>query len=266
MGVSVQQVIGFAPEIEDTTQSDHVIVSCCKARGRSTVSQQVCSAHAMDSSERWAKRFVSERGTAANCTKKRKDPACCPAAALVLRSWQMKTVVTIITLILLAFSPATAESAKTTAVPTTREVYFSPDGGCTAAIVIELSHAMSNVLVQAYSFTSKEIAKALTDAHKRGVKVQVILDKSNLTEKYSSADFIAHAGIPVLIDSEHAIAHNKIMVIDGTTVITGSFNFTKAAEEHNAENLLVIHETALARKYAENWQQHAAHSQAYAGR
>ena len=73
-------------------------------------------------------------------------------------------------------------------------------------------------------------------------------------------------GIPVQIDAKHAIAHNKIMVIDGQTVITGSFNFTTAAEEHNAENLLVIRSPELAAKYAANWKVHADHSDPYAGR
>jgi phosphatidylserine/phosphatidylglycerophosphate/cardiolipin synthase-like enzyme len=50
-----------------------------------------------------------------------------------------------------------------------------------------------------------------------------------------------------------AIAHNKVMVIDSRTVITGSFNFTKAAEESNAENLLVIDDAELAKKYTQNW-------------
>jgi phosphatidylserine/phosphatidylglycerophosphate/cardiolipin synthase-like enzyme len=143
------------------------------------------------------------------------------------------------------------------------EVYFSPKGGCTEAVVKALDGATNSVLVQAYSFTSAPIAKALVDAHKRGVKVQVILDDSQRTEKYSSADFVAHAGIPTLIDARHAIAHNKIMVIDGFKILTGSFNFTKAAEESNAENLLVIDDVVLAAKYAENWQQHSKHSEEY---
>ena len=65
------------------------------------------------------------------------------------------------------------------------------------------------------------------------------------------------------IDDKHAIAHNKVMVIDGHVVITGSFNFTKAAEESNAENLLVIDDVDLAQKYAKNWQEHLAHSVPY---
>jgi phosphatidylserine/phosphatidylglycerophosphate/cardiolipin synthase-like enzyme len=142
-------------------------------------------------------------------------------------------------------------------------VYFSPRGGCTEAIVKELDHAKTSVLVQAYSFTSAPIAKALLDTHKRRLRVQVILDKSQRSEKYSSATFLSNQGIPVKIDAAHAIAHNKVMVIDGETVITGSFNFTKAAEEKNAENLLVIRDRRLAELYTRNWQEHERHSEAY---
>ena len=146
------------------------------------------------------------------------------------------------------------------------EVYFSPHGGCTEAVVKALEKAKATVLVQAYSFTSAPIAKALVEAAKRGVKVDVILDKSQRTEKYSEADFMVHAGIPTLIDAKHAIAHNKVMVIDGATVITGSFNFTKAAEESNAENLLILQDATLADKYAANWKAHAEHSEPYIGK
>ena len=141
-------------------------------------------------------------------------------------------------------------------------VYFSPHGGCTAAIADEIGKARSLILVQAYGFTSAPIAKALLEAHKRMVKVEVILDRSNRRAKYSEADFLHNVGIPVLIDIVHTIAYNKVkvIVIDGETVITGSFNFTRSAEEKNAENLLVIRNKSLAETYAQSWKQHAAHS------
>jgi len=147
--------------------------------------------------------------------------------------------------------------------PSSWEVYFSPDGDCTHAIIRELNKAQNSVLVQAYSFTSAPIAKALLDTHRRGVKVEVILDKSQRTQSYSSATFLFNVGIPVKIDAQHSIAHNKVMIIDGETVITGSFNFTKAAEEKNAENLLIIRDEKLASIYTKNWQQHANHSEVY---
>ena len=159
--------------------------------------------------------------------------------------------------------PAREETA---IIPNSIEVYFSPNGGCTEAVVRELNRARETVLVQAYSFTSAPIAKAMVNAFRRGVDVQVILDESQRSDRYSSADLVTHARIPTFIDAKHAIAHNKIIVIDGETVLTGSFNFTKAAEEHNAENLLVIHDSRLAARYAGNWKEHRDHSEAYAGR
>jgi phosphatidylserine/phosphatidylglycerophosphate/cardiolipin synthase-like enzyme len=146
-------------------------------------------------------------------------------------------------------------------------VFFSPKGGATDAVVHELGNAKTEILVQAYSFTSAPIAKALVDAHKRGVKVTVVLDRSQRTAKYSSATFLHNAGIPTYIDAKHAIAHNKIMIIDGATLITGSFNFTKAAEEKNAENLLVINgDPGLVKKYLANFEEHLGHSERYEGR
>jgi phosphatidylserine/phosphatidylglycerophosphate/cardiolipin synthase-like enzyme len=93
--------------------------------------------------------------------------------------------------------------------------------------------------------------------------VEAILDKSQRSERYTSATYLKNAGVPVYIDSVHAIAHNKIMIIDRETVITGSFNFTKAAEEKNAENLLIIKNPDLAKIYLNNWYKHKGHAEGY---
>jgi len=143
-------------------------------------------------------------------------------------------------------------------------VYFSPQGGATEAVVRELQGAQTQVLMQAYSFPSAPIAKALVEAHQRRVKILAVLDKSNETGKYSAATFLYNAGIQPLIDAEHAIAHSKVMVIDSATVITGSFNFTKAAEGKNAENLLVIKDAPeLVQAYEAPIRLHAGHSHPY---
>jgi phosphatidylserine/phosphatidylglycerophosphate/cardiolipin synthase-like enzyme len=163
-------------------------------------------------------------------------------------------------LLLLFPLPWTTAQAHEVLLNTVAEVYFSPKGGCTEAIVSEINRAKSEILVQAYSFTSKKIAKTLADAHARGVSVQVILDKSQRTARLSAAAFTARNGIPTFIDRDHAIAHNKVMIIDKLTVITGSFNFTKAAEEGNAENLLIVRSSAMAQIYRTNWNDHRQHS------
>ena len=160
-------------------------------------------------------------------------------------------------LLLLLLLPACRRSEPTV------EVHFSPKGGCTKAIVDELAAAKTSVLVQAYSFTSNDIAKALVEAHARGVEARVVLDKSQKSEKYTRATYLANHGIPVLIDSRHNINHNKVFIIDGATVITGSFNFSENAEEHNAENLVIIRDGVIADKYIANWREHAAHSEPY---
>lgn len=144
-------------------------------------------------------------------------------------------------------------------------VYFSPKGGCTEAIVSEINRAKSEILVQAYSFTSNKIVNALVNAHTRGISIQIILDKSQRTARQSAAAYTSQSGIPTFIDRAHAIAHNKVMIIDKLTVITGSFNFTKAAEESNAENLLIVRSSALAQLYSANWNEHRRHSETYNG-
>lgn len=140
---------------------------------------------------------------------------------------------------------------------------FTPPRGCTQLVTDTIGQARSEILVQAYSFTSEPIAQALVAAHQRGVKIKAILDKSQKTEDDSRAKLLIDSGIPVRIDAAHAIAHNKVMVIDDETVITGSFNFTKSAEERNAENLLVIKNRVLAEKYEENWKKHEGHAKPY---
>jgi phosphatidylserine/phosphatidylglycerophosphate/cardiolipin synthase-like enzyme len=77
---------------------------------------------------------------------------------------------------------------------------------------------------------------------------------------------MANSGILTKIDTQHAIAHSKVIIIDGEAVITGSSNFTKAAKEENAENLLGIHDTKLAQRYRQNWDDHAQHAKAYTGK
>jgi phosphatidylserine/phosphatidylglycerophosphate/cardiolipin synthase-like enzyme len=79
-----------------------------------------------------------------------------------------------------------------TTMPSAEIVCFTPGGNCTDTIVQALSDAKRTILVQAYSFTSAPIAKALLDAHKRGVQVQIVIDKSQRTEQYSFADFLAN--------------------------------------------------------------------------
>jgi len=141
--------------------------------------------------------------------------------------------------------------------------YFSPSGGCTDAIVTAINKASREVLVQSYYFTSHDIAQALIGAEKRGVNVAIIIDHSQIDGRYDASDEAANeGGIPIFVDAAHKIAHNKVIIIDQSTVITGSFNFTQAAEHDNAENILIISNApGLAGQYRENWLLHLKHSE-----
>ena len=149
-------------------------------------------------------------------------------------------------------------------VPMTQiRAYFTPGHTVETAITDEIDGARNTIRVQAYSFTNPLIVQALADARLRGVDVILVLDKSNRTQKSSAAELARSAGIPTLIDDRHAIAHNKIMIIDDRIVITGSYNFSRAAEKSNAENLVIIESGPIAQKYQQNWQKHHQHSKPF---
>lgn len=138
------------------------------------------------------------------------------------------------------------------------QVGFSPAiGGASALDVVTqgIDSARHQILVAAYSFTSKPIATALVAAKKRGVDVQVVADEKANDGKYSAVTFLANQGVPVRLNGRYAIMHNKFMVIDGQAVETGSFNYTRAAAEHNAENALLLRNVPdLARAYTQDFQ------------
>lgn len=120
-------------------------------------------------------------------------------------------------------------------------------------VVKTIESAKTSVRVAAYSSTSKPIAQALLEAHIRGIDVRVAVDKSNTTARYTAATFLANQGVPVRVDRQYAIMHDKFIVVDGVTVETGSFNYTQAGEKANAENVLVLHDPAVAQRYGQEW-------------
>lgn len=119
-------------------------------------------------------------------------------------------------------------------------VGFSPSHTALAVVLDEINHAQHSLDVEAYSFTSKEIAEALVSAQKRGVKVRVMADEKANSGKYSAVTFLANQHVPVRLNGNYAIMHNKVTIVDGITVETGSFNYTSSADKRNAENALVI--------------------------
>ena len=139
-------------------------------------------------------------------------------------------------------------------------LYFTPPSDAAKAVTDAIDQSQSEVLVQAYSFTHAAMAQALIRAHARGVTVQVLLDEKSEFTNRNVIDLLREAKVPLRLDGQHAIAHNKVMIIDAQTVITGSYNFTNAAQSRNAENLLVLSSLELAQNYKNNWLKHWTHS------
>lgn len=144
--------------------------------------------------------------------------------------------------------------------PLSVTVHFSPKGGCAQAVIDVINAAQSQVLLMAYSFTYDPIVKALMDAHARGIDVELVFDRSNELDQRSDMPRCIESGMKVLVDAEHVIAHNKLMIVDKKVIVTGSFNFTRQAEDANAENLLVMrHDKALVEKYLQYYENHKVH-------
>jgi phosphatidylserine/phosphatidylglycerophosphate/cardiolipin synthase-like enzyme len=139
------------------------------------------------------------------------------------------------------------------------DVCFRPgQTSCEAEIVKAIDGAERSLLVQAYGFTDPAIIHAIGNAEKRGVRVRAILDKENRPKpgksRYTGATYLRNAGVPVRIDDAVAIAHNKVMVIDGDLVIGGSYNYTKSAEARNAENVTFTRSACVAKLYSGNFE------------
>ncbi len=146
--------------------------------------------------------------------------------------------------------------AVVTEAPSRAEVAFSPNGGATDLVVRAIDSATQSVRVASYSFTSRPIAAALARARGRGVDVALVVDHGEVQKgNHGLVSWIAEHNVPVRVDVIHTLLHDKYMVVDGKTVETGSFNFTAAAEQHNAENVLVLwDDPPLAALYAHDWQ------------
>ncbi|BBE10186.1 Putative phospholipase d/transphosphatidylase protein [Mycoavidus cysteinexigens] len=145
----------------------------------------------------------------------------------------------------------------------TMQAAFVPRDDVEGLIVDALQGARKQVLVQAYLLSNKRIIQALMKAHERGVEVRILVDAGRLEEgRDARITALAKAGIWVRREVKYRNAHNKIIIIDANSahsvLITGSFNFTHAAQRKNAENMLIIRDfPALVHEYAKNWQRHA---------
>lgn len=127
------------------------------------------------------------------------------------------------------------------------EIYFSPDDGTAARLVELISSAQESVSFMAFSFTADDIASAMLARAANGVIVRGVFEESqvesNIGDEYLT---LRNAGLDVRLDGNRANMHHKVIIIDDTIVITGSYNFSASAEDRNDENTLVIYSPQIA--------------------
>ncbi len=124
--------------------------------------------------------------------------------------------------------------------PTEIRVYFSPKGGAKDAIIDLINRATGEILVAIYSFTDPDLAYALIAAHRRGVAVQIIHDRSQNSARGSQTRRLTAAGVDVRSFALKSQLHHKFMIVDACALVTGSMNWTRNGETKNAENTLVL--------------------------
>jgi len=176
----------------------------------------------------------------------------------------------LLALALLASCPAVAQAPPQIPARGTVQLAFTPWDNAEAMVVDAIRAARKQILVQAFSFTSRALANALIAAKRRGVDVQVMADREQtFGGEASRIPDLAQAGIPVTLEVRYQSAHSKVMVMDAGTadaaVVTGSYNWTYAAQYKNAENVLILRGNPdIVNVYAANWRRHHADTLPYA--
>lgn len=133
-------------------------------------------------------------------------------------------------------------------------VAFAPDNDITSSVVSEIRAARQTIDVLAFTLTSDPIAAALLDARQRGVKVRAVLEARNMHTSGSEYKRLRDGGVNVLQDGNCYIMHDKVIVLDGRKVVTGSFNWTRQAQEQNDENALIVDDLWVAGLYSGEFQ------------
>lgn len=136
----------------------------------------------------------------------------------------------------------------------TLECYFAPEDDVEEQIVSEIRTAQRGIDVMAFSFTSKPIAEAMAKRIKDGVTVRSLFDDRAMGAEASRDDYLASQGARVFKDANRYAMHDKIIIIDGETVVTGSYNFTASANAKNDENALILHDPEAARIYTREFE------------
>lgn len=134
------------------------------------------------------------------------------------------------------------------------EALFSPGDDCWQKIVSMLNSARQSIDICVFTITDNRVAEPIQAAHKRGVKVRIITDNDKANDRGSDAERLAHAGIEVRVDRTDHHMHHKYAIFDSNRLLTGSYNWTRSAAEHNEENFIVTDNRVLVPEFQEEFE------------
>jgi phosphatidylserine/phosphatidylglycerophosphate/cardiolipin synthase-like enzyme len=148
----------------------------------------------------------------------------------------------------------TSTATTTVNIPSVRETCFSRVERCDVLLISFINRANRSVYVAVYSFTRDSLATALISAKERGVEVRVVIERERAYEQGSEYPRLKSAGVDVRLDGNPNLMHHKFMVIDGYIVVTGSYNWSSAAEDRNDENIVVILDRDVAQRFVQEFE------------
>lgn len=133
------------------------------------------------------------------------------------------------------------------------ENYFCPEDWCTDKVLKTLNLANKSINFMIFSFTDDSIGELLIKKHDSGINVSGLLDNfQNKGSQYSEYKKLLNASINVsLWGDSKAFLHNKVFIVDDKIVITGSYNPSNNGDRVNDENILIIYDEEIAKKYVE---------------
>ena len=133
------------------------------------------------------------------------------------------------------------------------QAYFTPGNGCIEQIMRQLNNARSRLDVCVFTISDNRLSEVILDAHQRAVQVRIITDNHKQHDAGSDVEWLLKQGIPIRFDSTPDHMHHKFCIVDGLTLINGSFNWTRSASERNQENIVISRDNRLISQFQQQF-------------